>query len=64
MESDMLEMQKQEESKIFAQAQTLYNNARKSGRHPSWSDYESLKKQLHANGIFGKEYQLANILHI
>lgn len=59
-----LEMQAQIEHKIFAQAQTLYNNAVKSGRTPSWSDYESLKKQLHANGIFGKEYQLANILHI
>ena len=49
---------------ILEQAKTFYNQVRESGRLPDYHDYERFKKQLHNEGLFGYEFQLAQILHL
>ena len=46
------------------EAKTFYKSVAKNGKQPTWHDYEYFKKKLHDNGIFGYEYQIADILNI
>ena len=49
---------------ILGSAKTLYKNKKIQGIHPDWHDYENFKKKLHFYGIFGYEYELADILDL
>lgn len=49
---------------IMKEAKTFYKSVAKNGKQPTWHDYEYFKKKLHDNGIFGYEYQIADILNI
>lgn len=52
-------------------AEAILNKARKYKKlatQMKWkitfSDYERFKSELHQNGVFGKEHELANILKV
>lgn len=51
-------------SQILEDAKTFYKHCKKIGRHATYHDYERFKHELHDNGWFGDEYNLARILHL
>ena len=64
MEILLWRLNKMSPEEILEQAKTFYNQVRETGRYPNYHDYERFKKLLHNEGLFGYEFQLAQILHL